>query len=88
MTGRTWLPPEPANARVTAVLDFRPVSDRQDPRESCRCEGGPTGDQHRALVMRVDRSFEQDRERAIFSQTVNTSEGLRRRAVAPMNGHT
>jgi len=63
------------------------MSDKQDPREGCRCEGGHTGHEHLLLVKRVDRSFEKDRERAIFSQTVNTSEGLRRRAVAPLNGH-
>ena len=58
-----------------------------DPREGCRCEGGVNGHQHRALVMRVNGSFEKDRDRAIFGQTMNTSEALRRRALAPTNGH-
>lgn len=60
---------------------------KDDPREGCRCEGGVDGHAHRALLMRVNASFEKDRERAIFGQTMNTSQALRRRASAPSNGH-
>lgn len=59
---------------------------KDDPREGCRCEGGADGHEHRTLLMRVNRSFEKDRERAIYGQTMNTSEALRKRALAPMNG--
>ncbi len=58
-----------------------------DPREGCRCNGGANGHDHRLLVMRVNASFEKDRERALFGQGNTTSEALRRRAIAPTNGH-
>jgi hypothetical protein len=60
---------------------------RADPRESCRCDGGADGPEHRALVMRVNASFEKDRERALLGMAVASAEALRRRAIAPTNGH-
>lgn len=50
---------------------------------ACGC-GSPA--EHRALVARVDRSFEADRERAVLAMRVATSEALRVRALAPTNG--
>lgn len=58
---------------------------KQDPREGCRCE---SPGHHALLVARVDRSFEQDRDRALLAQKVATSEALRIRALAPTNGHS
>lgn len=50
----------------------------------CTCA---TPGEHFELVKRVDRSFEQDRERALLALKVSTSQALIRRASAPTNGH-
>lgn len=60
---------------------------KQEPRDGCRCDGGPTSPEHRALLALVDRSFEQDRDRAQLALQVATSEALRVRAAAATNGH-
>lgn len=50
------------------------------------CTCASPGD-HTLMLMRIDASFQRDRERALLGQMVATSEALRRRAGAATNGH-
>jgi hypothetical protein len=46
-----------------------------------------TPEERLEMAAEVDRSFEHDRERADLARTVATSEALRKKVLAQLNGH-